>query len=144
MKWYTARRLIFVAVTGIILILVLAAIMSGGGSDQRATLRSQEYVTNPLITAVFLLTNPGPDEVDYFAYQERGSNTTTFVASGTLSGRSTIQLQIPLSETPTRLLVGCSMRHGLRDLTDVLRSLLGLQAPLRENDYLLSSEELKK
>ena len=136
---HRAKMMISVPLAGVLVITAL--LLGGGGEAPMALLQSRGYTTNQ--TAVFLLTNPGPAAVEYFAHQEQG-RTNSVLTNGVLAGHTVLSFYVPLSQSPTRLVINCSSQRALRDLLDELRSAFGLQVQPRHTEYTLFSEELKK
>ena len=136
-----SKILIFVAIAGMIVAIVIALALGSGEVAAMAVLQSRGYSTNQ--AAVFLLTNPGPRAVEFAAHQEWG-RTNSFLTNGVLAGHAALLFQIPLSERPTKLVINCSVQRNLRDLADELRSAIGLRVQPRQTEYTLFSEELKK
>ena len=134
-----AKMIIFVLIVGVLVIISIS--LDRGGAAPMALLQSHGYATNQ--TAVFLFTNPGPGAVEYFAHQEQG-RTTSVLTNGVLAGHTGLSFYVPLSQSPTRLIINCSAQRTLRDLLDELRSTVGLQVQPRHTEYTLFSEELKK
>src|SRR5262245_38541156 len=99
-----------VAAAFVILLLVVALLPSKPAAKAILLRSGYGTISNGVRTAVFVLTNPGPARVNYFARRDYSTPTNgvmIMVASGTLSTRSAITFEIPLSDLPSRLLVFC-------------------------------------
>jgi hypothetical protein len=103
-----------------------------------AELRLKGYETNShqTVEAVLELKNPGPRPVDYYQYQESAGKILGIPVSGSLDGYATNILRVTLSNTPTRLNLSCSSRHGLRDLAHEILGLVG-KRPATSGEYAL-------
>lgn len=100
--------------------------------------------SNQVKVAVFLLTNPGPVEVDCWAHTESGSaRTVTIITNMILASHSAISFQIAPTNLPTRFQVDCSVHRSLRDLADEAKGLVGLRPGPRGTEYSVWSDELK-
>lgn len=135
---------VLLSIALLVVVVVIAAIISfQPHGSTKAVLLAQGRTTNGTITADFLLTNPGPDNIEYYALQE-WPGTNLFLKHGLLAPHSTMPFRLPLSDIRTHLNVNCETRHLLRDVINDLRGTVGLPVPARSSEYVLLSDDLKQ
>ena len=93
--------------------------------------------------ASFTLTNPASIAVGYAVVKEAGGSNT-FVIDGTLRNGQVISFQIPVSQTPARLVVFCHRESVLREHLDDLRATIGLPPATVTFDYTLIADPVRE
>jgi len=137
-------RLRFKIVLVAFLVLVGAIVvffLRPGDAEARATLRFDGYRidTNQTKKASFTLTNPASIAVGYTISKEIGGSNT-LLHGGTLRNGNIVSLQVPVSQTPTRLMVHCHREGWFREHLNDLRNMIGLRQAAQSAEYTLTSE----
>lgn len=99
--------------------------------------------TNQTKKASFTLTNPAPIAVDYTVMKESG-RSNSFVIDGTLRNGHVLSLQVPVSQTPARLLVHCRRQGRFREHLADFRNMIGLRPATQSAEYTLISEPFRE
>lgn len=139
-------RIKIVLVACLILIgAIIVVFLRPNDTQPRATLRFEGYRidTNQIKKASFTLTNPAPIAVDYTVIEESG-RSSTFLFGGTLRNGDIVSLQVPVSQTPTRLMVHCHREGRFREHLADLRNMIGLRPAMQSADYTLISEPFRE
>jgi hypothetical protein len=136
-----------ILVVGLLIVVaaVVAFLLLPTTSQPRATLLFNGYRTdtNQVKRASFTLTNSAPIGIGYRVMKESGGSNT-FVFTGSLHTRGVVRVDVPVSQTPARLMIHCSTRGRLRDALVDLRGMFGLKPSTPSTEYTLISPPVRE